>query len=105
MAGTPIRAARRALNVPASFQLPHDFDSWPDARKIERMMGLSLTQAARVLSWPVDELAPHRLAIWDQVRKHLWNVCLRVQERRLDREAEEAFREAMERSGATVART
>ena len=52
------------------------------------------------LSWPPDDLDPHRLAAQVQVIRVVAMVAAKVGERRPDPEVEERFRQAMARTAA-----
>jgi hypothetical protein len=98
MPGSPQKRARReALGIitPKHGQLPSGWSEWSNDKRLEFLLQCSLTTAAIVLQWDVNTLPPFQLAVWNECRKHTWNVMLKISERQLDREAAERFRQVM----------
>ena len=54
--------------MPRVAQLSRGWRRWSPAEKIEHLLGMCLDQAHSILSWPVAELDPPRLAVQSQVR-------------------------------------
>ena len=81
---------------------PPGWNRWPAAEKVEHLLGLSLDRMAEYLSWPADGLDPYRLAAQTQVIRVVTVVGAKARMRRVDHEAVEHFRQAME--GAVAAR-
>ena len=46
---------------------PPGWNRWSPAEKVEHLLGLSLDRMHDYLSWPADDLDPHRLAAQTQV--------------------------------------
>jgi hypothetical protein len=79
---------------------PPDWNRRSPAEKVEHLLGLSLDRMRDYLSWPPDDLDPHRLAAQTQVIRVVAMVAAKVGERRFDQEAAERFRRLMERAAA-----
>ena len=113
MTGSPMRRLRQSgaldpdtgevIVIPrlprvAGASKPPGWDRWPAAEKAEHLLGLSLDRMRDYLSWPPDDLDPHRLAAQVQVIRVVAMVAAKVGERRPDPEVAERFRRAMERA-------
>jgi hypothetical protein len=115
MAGCPIRRARKtgAVDPVASEVIviprlpsvtgaskPPGWNRWSPAEKVEHLLGLSLDRIQDYLSWPPDELDPHRLAVQAQVIRIVAMVAAKAGTRPVDHETAERFRRLMERAAA-----
>jgi hypothetical protein len=113
MAGCPIRRARKTGSVdPVTSEIiviprlpsvtgvakPPGWNRWSPAEKVDHLVGLSLDRMREYLSWPPDDLDPHRLAAQVQVIRVVAMVAAKVGERRPDPEVAERFRQAIERA-------
>jgi hypothetical protein len=98
--------------MPCVAALPPGWRHFSPAAKIEHLIGLD--RAARILSWPIDELDPLRASYWLQVHRILWRIGIKAMMRgklgrelareRSRREAAEAFeRFVKEREAAEAA--
>jgi hypothetical protein len=79
---------------------PPGWNRWSAADKVEHLLSLSLDRMAEYLPWPADALDPYRLAAQTQVIRVVATVAAKAGTRRVDHEAIERFRQAMERAVA-----
>jgi hypothetical protein len=87
MAGMPQRRARRVQidDMASRFRaLPAEFAGYSDGQRLAYVLGCTLEGAARIAQCNPLELRPNELAIWNEVRKHTWNIALHVSEREQD---------------------
>jgi hypothetical protein len=57
---------------------PPGWNRWSPAEKAEHLLGLSLDRMHEYLSWPADDLDPHRLAAQTQVIRVVAMVATKV---------------------------
>ena len=92
MASSPMRRLRKTaavdqdgsvVTIPrlppvAGTDKPAGWDRWSDAEKVQHLLGLSLDRMFDYLSWPPDNLDPHRLAAQAQVVRVVAMVAAKV---------------------------
>jgi hypothetical protein len=82
MAGSPLKRQRRAgiraedgsviafPRMPRVADLPHGWQHWSPAEKIEHLLGTTLDDIAEIMSWgPIATLDPFRLSVRMQVMR------------------------------------
>ena len=68
------------------------WERWSDAEKVQHLLGLTLDRVHDYLSWPPDNLDPHRLAAQVQAARVVTMVAARAGvEARRSREREQAL--------------
>ena len=76
---------------------PPGWDRWSEAEKVQHLLGLSLDRMHDYLSWPPDNLDPHRLAAQTQAARVVTMVAARVGvEARRSREREQVLQALVE---------
>src|SRR5215469_12899871 len=71
---------------------PAGWERWSDAEKVGHLLGLSLDRMDDYLSWPPDNLDPHRLAAQTQAARVVTMIAARAGvEARRSREREQAL--------------
>jgi len=76
---------------------PPGWNRWSAAEKAEHLLGLSLDRMHDYLSWPADELDPHRLAAQSQVIRVIAMVAAKVgDEARRERNRERVLGELID---------
>jgi hypothetical protein len=81
MAGSPLKRQRKRVvrdedgsvinfpRMPRAADLPHGWQHWSPAEKIEHLLGMTLDDVAEIMSWPIAELDPFRLSVRMQVMR------------------------------------
>jgi hypothetical protein len=77
---------------------PPGWARWSPAEKCQHLLGMTLDRMHEYLSWPADDLDPHRLLAQTQVIRVVAMVAAKAGERRVDSEAVERFRRLIERA-------
>ena len=76
---------------------PAGWQRWSDAEKVQYLLGLSLDRMHDYLSWPPDNLDPHRLTAQAQAARVVTMIAARVGvEARRSRERDEALARLVE---------
>src|SRR5215471_13717030 len=106
MTGSPMRRARKIGAVDQDGNLvtiprlpsvtnadkPAGWQRWSDAEKVQHLLGLSLDRMHDYLSWPPDNLDPHRLTAQSQAARVVAMIAARAGvEVRRSREREQAI--------------
>jgi len=108
MPSSPIRKLRKTgavdqddnvITIPrlpsfAGSNKPPGWNRWSPAEKAEHLLGLSLLSMHDYLSWPADDLDPHRLAAQTQVIRVVAMVAAKVGDAaRLERDRQRILEE------------
>jgi len=106
MANSPMRKLRKTgavdpdgnvVTIPrlppvAGADKPAGWERWSDAEKVGHLLGLTLDRMYDYLSWPPDNLDPHRLAAQQQTVRIVAMIAARAGvEARRSREREQAL--------------
>jgi len=106
MANSPMRKLRKmgavdpdgnVVTIPrlppvAGADKPAGWERWSDAEKVGHLLGLSLDRMHDYLSWPPDNLDPHRLTAQTQAARVVTMIAARAGvEARRSREREQAL--------------
>ena len=109
MAGSPLKRQRKAAvrtddgsviafpRMPRVADLPRGWRHWSPAEKVEHLLGMTLDDVVKILSWPTRELDPFRLSVQAQVSRVIFMIGIKaLLDGKLGREA------ARERNRAAV---